>query len=154
MSFDAGSPHWSFDVDAYTGPGLLIQDFEVEGPLEEWPPPSRAHLLGDVDPADGTLTDIREILLSTLRRAFRRRIRVEHFFNAYKDRLKMEVVAGGKGLHRTIREGSINRPALALTGFFIFGTAIIVMYWCTRWGVSDGLGGIMGAGTGVCGVSA
>jgi len=45
-------------------------------------------------------------------------ITVEHFFNAYKDRLKMEVVAGGKGLHRTIREGSINRPALALTGFF------------------------------------
>jgi len=43
---------------------------------------------------------------------------------------------------------------LALTAFFIFGTAIIVMYWCKRWGVSDGLGGIMGAGTGVCGVSA
>jgi HPr kinase/phosphorylase len=45
-------------------------------------------------------------------------ITVEHFLNAYKDRLKMEVVAGEKGLHRTIREGSINRPALALTGFF------------------------------------
>lgn len=45
-------------------------------------------------------------------------ITVRHFFDTYKDRLKMEVVAGGKGLHRTIREGSINRPALALTGFF------------------------------------
>lgn len=43
---------------------------------------------------------------------------------------------------------------MALTAVFIFGTAIIVMWWCRRWGVSDGLGGIMGAGTGVCGVSA
>jgi HPr kinase/phosphorylase len=45
-------------------------------------------------------------------------ITVEHFFNAYKDRLRLVVVAGEKGLHRNIREGSINRPALALTGFF------------------------------------
>ena len=36
----------------------------------------------------------------------------------------------------------------------IFGTAIAVMWLCRRYGVSDGLGGIMGAGTGVCGVSA
>ena len=43
---------------------------------------------------------------------------------------------------------------LALTVVFIFGTAIVVMWLCKKWGVSDGLGGIMGAGTGVCGVSA
>ena len=43
---------------------------------------------------------------------------------------------------------------LALTVVFIFGTAIIVMWLCRKLGVSDGLGGIMGAGTGVCGVSA
>ena len=43
---------------------------------------------------------------------------------------------------------------LALTAVFIFGTAIVVMWLCKKWGVSDGLGGIMGAGTGVCGVSA
>ena len=30
----------------------------------------------------------------------------------------MELVTGEAGLHRLIREGSINRPALALTGFF------------------------------------
>ncbi|MEZ5275393.1 MAG: HPr(Ser) kinase/phosphatase [Opitutaceae bacterium] len=46
-----------------------------------------------------------------------RSITVEHFFNTYRERLKLEVVAGEKGLFRTIREGSINRPALALTGF-------------------------------------
>ena len=50
-----------------------------------------------------------------------------------------------------VRVGGVG---LALTVVFIFGTAIIVMWWCKRWGVSDGLGGIMGAGTGVCGVSA
>jgi len=43
---------------------------------------------------------------------------------------------------------------LVLTAVFIFGTAIIVMWLCRKFGVSDGLGGIMGAGTGVCGVSA
>ena len=43
---------------------------------------------------------------------------------------------------------------LALTAVFIFGTAAVVMWLCRKWGVSDGLGGIMGAGTGVCGVSA
>jgi uncharacterized integral membrane protein (TIGR00698 family) len=43
---------------------------------------------------------------------------------------------------------------LGLTVVFIFGTAVVVMWLCKKWGVSDGLGGIMGAGTGVCGVSA
>jgi len=43
---------------------------------------------------------------------------------------------------------------LGLTAVFIFGTAVVVMWLCKKWGVSDGLGGIMGAGTGVCGVSA
>jgi len=43
---------------------------------------------------------------------------------------------------------------LGLVIVFIFGTAIVVMWLCKRLGVSDGLGGIMGAGTGVCGVSA
>lgn len=45
-------------------------------------------------------------------------ITVEHFFNTYREKLRLELVAGSRGLHRIIREGSINRPALALTGFF------------------------------------
>jgi HPr kinase/phosphorylase len=45
-------------------------------------------------------------------------ITVAHFFETYRERLKMELVLGEAGLHRMIREGSINRPALALTGFF------------------------------------
>jgi len=45
-------------------------------------------------------------------------ITVAHFLDTYRDKLKMELLTGEKGLHRLIHEGSINRPALALTGFF------------------------------------
>jgi HPr kinase/phosphorylase len=45
-------------------------------------------------------------------------ITVAHFFETYKEKLRLELVTGDAGLHRLIREGSINRPALALTGFF------------------------------------
>jgi HPr kinase/phosphorylase len=45
-------------------------------------------------------------------------ITVAHFLDTYRAKLKMELVTGEQGLHRLIREGSINRPSLALTGFF------------------------------------
>jgi HPr kinase/phosphorylase len=45
-------------------------------------------------------------------------ITVAHFFETYVEKLQLELVTGGAGLHRLIREGSINRPSLALTGFF------------------------------------
>ena len=45
-------------------------------------------------------------------------ITVAHFFETYREKLKMELVVGQPGLHRLIHEGTINRPALALTGFF------------------------------------
>ena len=45
-------------------------------------------------------------------------ISVAHFFATYRAKLALELVTGEAGLHRFIREGSINRPALALTGFF------------------------------------
>lgn len=45
-------------------------------------------------------------------------ITVEHFFTTYEDKLKLELLTGGEGMHRIIREGALNRPALALTGFF------------------------------------
>jgi uncharacterized integral membrane protein (TIGR00698 family) len=48
----------------------------------------------------------------------------------------------------------VGGTGLILAAVFIFGTAIVVMWLSRRFGVSDGLGGIMGAGTGVCGVSA
>ena len=45
-------------------------------------------------------------------------ITVAHFFETYREKLGLELVTGETGLHRLIKEGSINRPALALTGFF------------------------------------
>ncbi len=46
-------------------------------------------------------------------------ITVEHFFNRYQEKLELELLTPeGFGMHRLIKEGSINRPALALTGFF------------------------------------
>jgi HPr kinase/phosphorylase len=45
-------------------------------------------------------------------------ITVAHFYETYRDKLELELVTGETGLHRLIKEGSINRPALALTGFF------------------------------------
>ena len=45
-------------------------------------------------------------------------ITVAHFFETYRAKLQLELITGEPGLHRLIREGSINRPSLALTGFF------------------------------------
>lgn len=48
----------------------------------------------------------------------------------------------------------VGGTGMILAAVFIFGTAIVVMWLSRKFGVGDGLGGIMGAGTGVCGVSA
>jgi HPr kinase/phosphorylase len=45
-------------------------------------------------------------------------ITVAHFFETYRSKLKLELITGQEGLHRLIHEPAINRPALALTGFF------------------------------------
>ena len=45
-------------------------------------------------------------------------ISVAHFHEIYGKKLKMELLIGSNGTRRMIKEGSINRPALALTGFF------------------------------------
>lgn len=45
-------------------------------------------------------------------------VTVREFYESFKEPLQMELVAGGAGLDRTIRERSLNRPALAMVGFF------------------------------------
>ncbi len=45
-------------------------------------------------------------------------ITVAHFYETYREKLKLELLTGEGGLHRLIKEGSLNRPSLALTGFF------------------------------------
>lgn len=72
LSYDAGFPHWKLDAENYKGAGLLIQDVEIEGPLEPWPPASRRELLGGIDPDQGTLDDVRATLGRILPKAFRR----------------------------------------------------------------------------------
>ncbi len=59
----------------FSGPGLMLGEIEVEGPLEAWPPPSRKQLLGDVDPKAATSDDARTIFARRLPRAFRRQIK-------------------------------------------------------------------------------
>ncbi|MGJ8650114.1 MAG: HPr(Ser) kinase/phosphatase [Opitutaceae bacterium] len=50
-------------------------------------------------------------------------VSVREFFDSFKERLEMELVAGEEGLDKMIRERSLNRPALALVGFFNFFAA-------------------------------
>lgn len=45
-------------------------------------------------------------------------ITVQDFYDAHKDALSMRLIAGEAGMQKTIREKSINRPALPLTGYF------------------------------------
>jgi hypothetical protein len=60
------------DADTYPEPGIEIGDITIEGPIEAWPPPSRAQLLGDVDVNNATLDDATAILGTLLPRAYRR----------------------------------------------------------------------------------
>lgn len=45
-------------------------------------------------------------------------ITVEQFFTNHSRELKLTTVGGVSGLKRRIRQGAVNRPGLALTGFF------------------------------------
>jgi HPr kinase/phosphorylase len=45
-------------------------------------------------------------------------ITVAHFLEAHREKLQLSLAVGERGLGRLIEETTINRPALALTGFF------------------------------------
>lgn len=45
-------------------------------------------------------------------------VTVRDFFESFEEPLQLELVAGSAGLDNTIRERSLNRPALAMVGFF------------------------------------
>jgi hypothetical protein len=73
-------------ADKYTGPGLVIQWVDVEGPiLESWPPPSHKAIFGDLEQtrisperfevvSSQPMLDAERILRDFARRAFRRNI--------------------------------------------------------------------------------
>jgi HPr kinase/phosphorylase len=45
-------------------------------------------------------------------------VTVERFYLNQAEKLQLKLVAGGAGLSRKIQEGSVNRPGLALAGFY------------------------------------
>lgn len=45
-------------------------------------------------------------------------VSVEQFYTHHSSALQLKLIAGASGLHRRIREVTVNRPGLALTGFF------------------------------------
>ncbi|MFT5122174.1 MAG: hypothetical protein ACI9TH_004154 [Kiritimatiellia bacterium] len=65
------------DADTYPEPGIELGDIVIEGPLEAWPPPSRARLLEGVDPASATAEDAARIIRRLLPQAFRRPVNAD-----------------------------------------------------------------------------
>ncbi len=51
-------------------------------------------------------------------RLIREQVSVERFLDAGRETLQLRLIAGGKGLDRLVPEAALNRPGLALTGFF------------------------------------
>src|SRR5919197_1104501 len=47
-------------------------------------------------------------------------VTVESFYNAHADKLQMKLEGPRVGFHRKIREPTINRPGLALSGFYTY----------------------------------
>ncbi|MFT4901186.1 MAG: HPr kinase/phosphorylase [Lentimonas sp.] len=50
-------------------------------------------------------------------------VSVKEFYESFKDDLELELVAGAAGVNNMIRERSLNRPALAMVGFFKYFAA-------------------------------
>ena len=57
-------------------------------------------------------------VLPTVASAEGRTFTVADFFEAGREELSLELVAGGRNLRRVIEEPIANRPGLALTGFY------------------------------------
>ena len=56
--------------------------------------------------------------ISTNKTKFVEAVTVREFYESFKAPLQMELVAGEAGLDKSIQERSLNRPALAMVGFF------------------------------------
>ena len=102
-------------ADKYTGPGLVIQWVDIEGPiLESWPPPSHKRIFGELDRervakdrfevvSDSPQTDAERILTQFARRAFRREVTdqdVEPFLKR-----TLQQLAAGSSFEQSVRVG-------------------------------------------------
>lgn len=95
--------HRQTDPDHYSGPGLFVGDVEIEGPLGEWPPPSRARILGGSDPVSGKLEDAGRILSEFLPRAFRRPVQPDDLSPVLG--LVRQALDAGKPFEKALRSG-------------------------------------------------
>lgn len=91
------------DGDTYPEPGIEIGDITIEGPLELWPPPSRAKLLGDVDIKSSTLRDAESILSRILPIAYRHPVAASDV--AEYTRLMEVAMASGRTFEESLRIG-------------------------------------------------
>ncbi|MCA9140174.1 MAG: DUF1592 domain-containing protein, partial [Planctomycetales bacterium] len=103
--------------DHYTGPGLVIQWVDVEGPLlESWPPNSHKRIFGDMprktDPddrnrqevvSDQPMVDAERILRGFTRRAFRRAVTTDDI-QPLLDRIEMKL-GEGYSFEQAVRVG-------------------------------------------------
>lgn len=106
-------------ADNYTGPGLVVQWVEVEGPLlESWPPPSHRAIFGELKQervesankqpryevvSEQPLVDAEQILRDFARRAFRRAVTdedIEPFLSRVESRMEQ-----GYSFERAVRVG-------------------------------------------------
>ncbi len=102
-------------ADKYTGPGLVIQWVDIEGPLlESWPPPSHKSLFGELKlervskerfevVSDQPMVDAQLILRSFARRAFRRPV-TDDDIRPYLARVKSKLEQGER-FEQAVRVG-------------------------------------------------
>lgn len=105
--------HRQTDPGHYAGPGLFVGDVEIEGPLGEWPPPSRLRLLGGINPASATLEEAERILSEFLPRAFRRPAGPDDLSPILA--LVRKALEAGKPFEKALRSGL--KGALCSPGF-------------------------------------
>ena len=103
------------NADTYPEPGIEIGDIVIEGPIDPWPPVSRRHLLGDIDPDKASVDDAKKILLRFLPRAFRRPI-AAHEADSYVQ-LLAAATADGRSFESALR---VSLKAVLCSPEFLF----------------------------------
>ncbi|WP_145212739.1 DUF1592 domain-containing protein [Planctomycetes bacterium TBK1r] len=103
------------DADTWPEPGIEIGDIVIEGPLDEWPPPGRVRLLGDLDLESAGRDDAEQILQRLLPLAFRRPVEPTEA-DAYLD-LFSSALADGRSFESALR---VSLKAVLCSPDFLF----------------------------------
>ncbi len=103
------------DADTWPEPGIEIGDIVIEGPLDQWPPPGRVRLLGDLDLETAGRDDARQILQRLLPLAFRRPIEPTEA-DAYLE-LFSSALAAGRSFESALR---VSLKAVLCSPDFLF----------------------------------